>query len=139
MLCPNASIRSPLLRRSRPGLFQRALLARSGGRGLAWRSGLACGQRGRAGTDLFRHALGAGSGYGASVATSGRRPDAENEGQFQALVRFADGAAGTIESSRIATGKVFGVYWEVSGTEGTIVMDGERFDERRIARYGDGS
>lgn len=84
-----------------------------------------------------RPAPGGGSGYGASVDASGRRIDVENEDQFQALVTFANGAGGTIESSRIAAGKVFGVYWEVSGTEGTIIMDGERFNELKIARYSD--
>jgi predicted dehydrogenase len=80
---------------------------------------------------------GGGSGYGASVDASGARLAVENEDQFQALVRFAGGAGGTIESSRIAAGKIFGVFWEVSGTEGTIVMDGERFNELKIARYSD--
>lgn len=84
-----------------------------------------------------RPAPGGGSGYGASVDASGKRPTVENEDQFQALVRFANGAGGTIESSRIAAGKIFGVFWEVSGTEGTIIMDGERFNELKIARYGD--
>lgn len=78
-----------------------------------------------------------GSGYGANVDVSGKRLDVENEDQFQALVKFENGAGGTIESSRIAAGKVFGVYWEVSGTEGTIIMDGERFNELKIARYRD--
>ncbi|MCQ0987128.1 Gfo/Idh/MocA family protein [Jiella marina] len=84
-----------------------------------------------------RPAPGTGSGYAASADASGKRLDVENEDQFQALVTFANGAGGTIESSRIAAGKVFGVYWEVSGTEGTILMDGERFNELKIARYGD--
>lgn len=84
-----------------------------------------------------RPSPGGGSGYGASVDASGKRLEVENEDQFQSLVRFANGAGGTIESSRIAAGKIFGVYWEVSGTEGTIVMDGERFNELKIARYSD--
>ncbi|WP_138468425.1 Gfo/Idh/MocA family protein [Poseidonocella sp. HB161398] len=82
-----------------------------------------------------RPAPGGGSGYGAAADASGKRLAVENEDQFQALVTFANGAGGTIESSRIAAGKVFGIYWEVSGTEGTIVMDGERFNELKIARY----
>jgi predicted dehydrogenase len=84
-----------------------------------------------------RPAPGGGSGYRASADGSGKRLAVENEDQFQALVRFANGAGGTIESSRIAAGKIFGIYWEVSGTEGTIVMDGERFNELKIARYSD--
>lgn len=84
-----------------------------------------------------RPAPGGGSGYGASADAGGKRLNVENEDQFQALVSFASGAGGTIESSRIAAGKIFGVYWEISGTEGTILMDGERFNELKIARYSD--
>lgn len=84
-----------------------------------------------------RPAPGAGSGYGASVDVSGARLEVENDDQFQSLVSFANGAGGTIESSRIAAGKIFGITWEISGTEGTIVMDGERFNELKVARYSD--
>ncbi|MDI2091835.1 Gfo/Idh/MocA family protein [Commensalibacter oyaizuii] len=78
-----------------------------------------------------------GSGYQSKVDNNARRLTVENEDQFQALVRFKNGAGGIIESSRIAAGKVFGIYWEISGTEGTIIMDGERFNELKIARYQD--
>jgi predicted dehydrogenase len=61
----------------------------------------------------------------------------ENEDQIQTMVRFANGAGGTIEASRVSAGKVFGVYWEVSGTEGTILMDGERFNELKVSRFND--
>ncbi|MGH7105798.1 MAG: Gfo/Idh/MocA family protein [Acetobacteraceae bacterium] len=78
-----------------------------------------------------------GSGYGARADQSGMRRAVENEDQLQALIRFASGAGGVIEASRIAAGKVFGIAWEVSGTEGTIVMNGERFNELKVARYRD--
>jgi len=78
-----------------------------------------------------------GSGYGAKAGSGAPMAKVENEDQFQSLVRFASGAGGTIEASRIAAGKVFGVYWEVSGTAGTIVMDGERFNELKISRFDD--
>jgi predicted dehydrogenase len=78
-----------------------------------------------------------GSGYGAAAARDAEQVPVENEDQVQCLVRFASGAGGVIEASRIAAGKVFGVYWEVSGTEGTILMDGERFNELKIARFND--
>jgi predicted dehydrogenase len=79
----------------------------------------------------------AGSGYGAKAGVGATRATVENEDQIQTLVRFRSGAGGTIEASRVAAGKVFGVYWEVSGTEGTILMDGERFNELKIARFND--
>lgn len=78
-----------------------------------------------------------GSGYGATATRDAPRATVENEDQIQALVRFRNGAGGTIEASRVAAGKVFGVYWEVSGTEGTIMMDGERFNELKISRFND--
>lgn len=78
-----------------------------------------------------------GSGYGAKAGADAANAAVENEDQIQCLVRFSSGAGGTIEASRIAAGKVFGVYWEVSGTEGTIIMDGERFNELKISRFTD--
>ena len=78
-----------------------------------------------------------GSGYGATAGKNAIWADVENEDQIQALVQFANGAGGTIEASRVAAGKIFGVYWEVSGTEGTLIMDGERFNELKLFRFGD--
>jgi predicted dehydrogenase len=76
----------------------------------------------------------AGEGYAASANADAKRRTVENEDQMQCLVRFSSGAAGVIEASRVAVGKVFGIYWEVNGTEGSILMDGERFNELKIAR-----
>ncbi|CAB5536976.1 Gfo/Idh/MocA family protein [Providencia hangzhouensis] len=84
-----------------------------------------------------RPEAGQGSGYGATASSQSVKKRVENDDQFQALVRFTNQAAGVIESSRISAGKVFGIAWEVSGTEGTIIMDGERFNELKIARYSD--
>ncbi|NIF23742.1 Gfo/Idh/MocA family protein [Candidatus Pantoea multigeneris] len=84
-----------------------------------------------------RPSAAAGTGYGASASADAPRLTVENDDQFQALVSFENGAGGVIESSRISAGKVFGIAWEVSGTEGTIIMDGERFNELKIARYSD--
>ncbi|MDE3027190.1 MAG: Gfo/Idh/MocA family oxidoreductase [Paracoccaceae bacterium] len=78
-----------------------------------------------------------GSGYGAQAGADAPRAMVENEDQIQALIRFRSGAGGTIEASRISAGKVFGIWWEVSGAEGTIVMDGERFNELKISRFTD--
>lgn len=84
-----------------------------------------------------RPAPGGGSGYGAQADRHAARLAVENDDQFQALVTFASRAGGVIESSRIAAGKVFGIAWEISGTAGTLMMDGERFNELKIARYSD--
>jgi len=77
------------------------------------------------------------AGYNAKSASDAPRRNVENEDQIQALIRFASGAGGTIEASRISAGKVFGIWWEVSGTEGTIIMDGERFNELKVSRFND--
>jgi predicted dehydrogenase len=79
----------------------------------------------------------AGQGYGAKAGAGAPRAEVENEDQIQALIRFTSGAGGVIEASRVAAGKVFGIYWEVSGTEGTILMDGERFNELKVSRFND--
>jgi hypothetical protein len=42
-----------------------------------------------------------------------------------------------IEASRICAGRVFGLFWEISGTEGTIVNNGERFNELQVFRMRD--
>lgn len=77
------------------------------------------------------------SGYSAKAAADAPRREVENEDQIQSIIRFASGAGGTIEASRVSAGKVFGIYWEISGTTGTIIMDGERFNEIKLARYDD--
>ncbi|WP_110649056.1 Gfo/Idh/MocA family protein [Salinicola peritrichatus] len=77
------------------------------------------------------------AGYASQVEADAEMRRVENEDQTQSLVRFASGAAGVIESSRLAAGRVFGIYWEVSGTEGTLYMDGERFNELQVFRFND--
>ena len=84
-----------------------------------------------------RPVAGAGEGYSAKAGADAEWRKVENEDQLQALLRFASGAGGVIEASRVAVGKVFGICWEVSGTEGTILMDGERFNELKVARLSD--
>ncbi|MGQ7246451.1 Gfo/Idh/MocA family protein [Halomonas sp. V046] len=84
-----------------------------------------------------RPVAGVGSGYSTKASVDAKRRTVENDDQTQALVGFASGAAGVIESSRICAGKVFGMTWEVSGTEGTLYNDGERFNELKLFRLGD--
>jgi predicted dehydrogenase len=74
------------------------------------------------------------AGYGSKVSENAKTRAVENEDQVQSLVKFASGAAGVIEASRICAGRVFGVFWEVSGTEGTLVNNGERFNELQVFR-----
>lgn len=84
-----------------------------------------------------RPVIAGAANYSAKADANAERRAVENEDQIQTMVRFAGGAGGTIEASRVSAGKVFGVYWEVSGTEGTIMMDGERFNELKVSRFTD--
>lgn len=77
------------------------------------------------------------AGYASKVDKDAEMRRVDNDDQTQALVKFTSGAAGVIESSRVAAGRVFGVYWEISGTEGTLYMDGERFNELQVYRFND--
>jgi predicted dehydrogenase len=77
------------------------------------------------------------AGYGSKIAADAKKRAVENEDQIQSLVKFASGAAGVIEASRVCAGRVFGVFWEVCGTEGTIYNNGERFNELQVFRMGE--
>jgi predicted dehydrogenase len=77
------------------------------------------------------------TGYSSKAAADAKKRAVENEDQIQALVKFESGAAGVIEASRICAGRVFGIFWEVSGTKGTIYNSGERFNELQVFRMGE--
>lgn len=77
------------------------------------------------------------AGYASRIDASAEMREVENDDQVQCLVNFTSGASGVIEASRIAAGRIFGVFWEVSGTEGTLYMDGERFNELQVYRFND--
>jgi predicted dehydrogenase len=77
------------------------------------------------------------AGYGSKITADAKKRAVENEDQIQSLVKFASRAAGVIEASRVCAGRVFGVFWEVSGTEGTIYNNGERFNELQVFRMGE--
>ena len=56
----------------------------------------------------------------------------ENDDQVHMMVRFANGAIGTLESSRIAWGRKNGLWFEVTGTKGTLIYDQERLSELQL-------
>jgi predicted dehydrogenase len=67
----------------------------------------------------------------------GGRRRVENEDQAHALVRFASGATGTLEASRVALGQKMGLGFELTGTKGALVFDQTRLNELRLYRGGD--
>lgn len=54
--------------------------------------------------------------------------------QVRALVRFANGVAGTVEASWVATGRKMQHAFEVTGTKGAIRADFERLNELELYR-----
>jgi predicted dehydrogenase len=48
------------------------------------------------------------------------------------LVEFANGAVGTIEASRVATGRSNSLKWEINGSRGTLAFDLERLNELQV-------
>ena len=56
----------------------------------------------------------------------------ENEDQAQAIVRFANGVMGILETSRVAMGKKQGLAFEIVGTKASVEFDQERMNELRL-------
>lgn len=65
-------------------------------------------------------------------ATPGRMLPVDNDDQTHAMLRFAGGAIGTVECSRVAVGRKMHLAYEITGTKGTIVMDQERMNEIKL-------
>jgi len=55
---------------------------------------------------------------------------------FAATVEFANGAVGTLEASRFATGRKNGLVWEINGSKGSIAFDLERLNELEVHLIG---
>lgn len=55
--------------------------------------------------------------------------EVENDDQAHMMVRFANGAQGTLEASRIAWGRKNGLSFEITGTKGTLIFDQETLSE----------
>ena len=77
------------------------------------------------------------AGYGSKITADAKSVPSKTRIRIQSLVKFESGAAGVIEASRVCAGRVFGVFWEVCGTEGTIYNNGERFNELQVFRMGE--
>ena len=60
-----------------------------------------------------------------------KRP-VEVDDEARALVRFANGATGSIEATWVATGRKMTLIFEVTGSKGTIFVDMERFNELQL-------
>ena len=72
------------------------------------------------------------AGYGDKAAANAPMRAVENEDQAQFLMRFTSGATGTIETSRIATGRKLWLTYEVTGTAGAVFFTQERMNEVKL-------
>ncbi|HWN31570.1 MAG TPA: Gfo/Idh/MocA family oxidoreductase [Pseudonocardia sp.] len=81
--------------------------------------------------------MGAGTVFSMAEGDDVALGEVDNEDHAAALVRFAGGAIGTLEVSRVAVGPQSQLLLEVSGTGGSASWDFERMNELRVARLGD--
>lgn len=70
---------------------------------------------------------------------SGKKREVENEDIAQTLMEFYRGCSGSMEISRIATGRKCGLCFEISGSKGSLVFDQERMNEIRLYKTSDAS
>ncbi len=74
---------------------------------------------------------GATSGHGR--ATGGVMGPVENEDYVSSLMRFASGARGTLEASRVAVGEQNNYGFEIHGTKGAVFWDFRRMGELGVS------
>jgi len=82
--------------------------------------------------DLARFLVGEVASVSALVKTfvPGRKVD----DAIEAAVEFADGAVGTIESTRLALGRRNAFQWEINGSKSSLYFDMERLNELQVFR-----
>jgi predicted dehydrogenase len=78
-----------------------------------------------------------GSGYAAAARNGSEKRAVENEDIMQFLIRFDNGAIGTIGTSRIGMGRKLGLTYEIQGTKGSLFYTQERMNEIRLYRHAD--
>ncbi len=69
-----------------------------------------------------------------SVVEGGEMGAVENEDYASSLVRFENGARGTLETSRVCVGPHVRMSFEVNGTRGALSWDFERLNELKLYR-----
>jgi predicted dehydrogenase len=84
--------------------------------------------------DLARYLVGEPTAVSAVVCTFIEGHEVDDS--FVATVEFENGVVGTLEASRVATGRINQNTFEVNGSGGAIVFDLERLNELQVARGG---
>jgi predicted dehydrogenase len=69
---------------------------------------------------------------GAAGRTGGQRGPVDVDDEVSALLRFTNGAVGSLEATRNAFGRNNSLTFEIHGTAGSISFDYERRDELRV-------
>ncbi len=80
--------------------------------------------------DLARFLVGEISDVSARAVTFW--PERTVDDAFEAVVGFDNGAVGTIEASRFATGRKNALRWEINGSRGSVAFDLERLNELEV-------
>jgi len=80
--------------------------------------------------DLARYLV--GEIESVSATTAAFWPGREVDDAVESVVTFENGAVGTIEASRFATGRKNAFRWEINGSKGSIAFDLERLNELQV-------
>jgi predicted dehydrogenase len=83
-------------------------------------------------TFLTERARPTGATSGHIRAAGGELGPVQNEDYVSSLLRFASGARGTLEASRVAVGEQNNYGFEIHGTKGAVLWDFRRMGELRI-------
>src|SRR6186997_784278 len=82
--------------------------------------------------DLGRYLIGEPTAVSAVVRTFIEGHEVDDS--FAATVEFENGVVGTLEASRLATGRINQNTFEINGSRGSVVFDVERLNELQVAR-----
>src|SRR3954470_14606313 len=80
--------------------------------------------------DLARYLVGEITEVSARLATFW--PGRQVDDAVESVVAFENGAVGTIEATRFATGRKNAFRWEINGSKGSIAFDLERLNELQV-------
>ena len=75
-----------------------------------------------------------GATAGHARATGGELGPVENEDYVSSLLRFASGARGVLEASRVSVGEQNNYGFEIHGTKGAVFWDFRRMGELGVSR-----
>jgi predicted dehydrogenase len=85
--------------------------------------------------DLARYLVGEIAEVGGFLSTFVANREVDDA--VEATMRFANGAVGTLEATRLALGRRNAFQWEINGTKGSLAFDMERLNELQVFKAGD--